>query len=148
MFTNSPAALWGHQLVGDSMLTRLAVQTSGLPRRAIESPTLVPGCRARRLISCLRNLRHMEPRVVLMIGTNDLRLARTMDDAYQLIADLEVVLALLLGRGCGAVVMTLPPVARAARSSSHWRILNAVNAWILGLTMGTMSLFTTVCGRE
>lgn len=35
MFTNSPAALWGHQLVGDSMLTRLAVQTSGLPRRAI-----------------------------------------------------------------------------------------------------------------
>lgn len=35
MFTNSPAALWGYQLVGDSMLTRLAVQTSGLPHRAI-----------------------------------------------------------------------------------------------------------------
>lgn len=32
-----------------------------------------------RVISCLRNLRHMEPRVVLMIGTNDLRLVCTTD---------------------------------------------------------------------
>ncbi|XP_077548671.1 uncharacterized protein LOC144162019 isoform X2 [Haemaphysalis longicornis] len=85
------------------------------------------------MITLVRNVRHMEPRVLLMTGTNDLHQARTMGDAHRLIADLELVLESLLHRGCEVAVLTLPPLARAARSSAHWRILNAGNAWIVRL---------------
>ncbi|XP_077548670.1 uncharacterized protein LOC144162019 isoform X1 [Haemaphysalis longicornis] len=91
------------------------------------------------MITLVRNVRHMEPRVLLMTGTNDLHQARTMGDAHRLIADLELVLESLLHRGCEVAVLTLPPLARAARSSAHWRILNAGNAWIVRLHIGTIA---------
>lgn len=112
------------------------------------------------MITCLRNFLHVEPRVLLIIGTNDLRpeckadailpsslvcarnstlpfliyffQARTTDNMHQVNADLEAVLLLLLRQGCQAVMLTLPPVACAARSSTHWHILSAVNAEMSG----------------
>lgn len=67
------------------------------------------------------------PRVILMIGTNDLRSER---DADSLISDLAMVLGWITLHAEKVVVLTLPPIALHHRRGRSWQALNRVNHWI------------------
>lgn len=61
-----------------------------------------------------------------------------MGDARQIVATLQQIVQWLRGRCAAVVVLTLPPVARAAHNSVHWRIVNFVNHWIAEQSCGKL----------
>lgn len=61
-----------------------------------------------------------------------------MGDARQIVATLAQIVQWLRGRCAAIVLLTLPPIARAARNSAHWRILNHVNKWIMEQSCGKL----------
>ncbi|KAG0412974.1 hypothetical protein HPB47_009876 [Ixodes persulcatus] len=126
IFSNGPASLNGYQLIGDSMLLRLAEHCSGLRRLQIVSSTLVSGATASQLLDVVMEA-PVAPRIILMIGTNDLR---GECDACSLISDLAIILGWLTLHAENVVILTLPQIALHHRRGRSWQTVNRVNHWI------------------
>lgn len=90
------------------------------------SSTLVSGATASQLLDVVMEA-PIAPRVILMIGTNDLR---GECDACSLISDLAIILGWLTLHAEKVVILTLPPIALHHRRGRSWQTVNRVNHWI------------------
>ncbi|XP_018900806.2 uncharacterized protein [Bemisia tabaci] len=126
-----------HQLIGDSQLLRLSEQYLNGRRTNNRQGLCVSGQTILELYTAIqRRIYPVSPKIICMIGTNDLTRNSSIES---MIDNMNSLVNLLLKERQvkKLILLTAPPVPKLAKVKSHWKCLRIFNDHIASLANGS-----------